>query len=153
GVSQPHAHGSPQLPIPAMKYSIPVSILAATIALGVFVIGGAAQAPQTPPPQQPSDVSTTISGDSGAPPRFALPAFIPLSNDADTVAAARLVTNVLWDDLNFEREFAFIPRDVYTTIPVAKSLDDVPLERWHELNADGVIAGTVQKSGTGFLVR
>ena len=63
------------------------------------------------------------------------------------------MTNVLWDDLNFEREFSFIPRDVYTTIPAAKSLDDVPLERWHELNADGVIAGTVQKSGAGFLIR
>ena len=62
-------------------------------------------------------------------------------------------TNVLWDDLNFEREFSFIPRDVYATIPAAKSLDDVPLERWHELNADGVIAGTVQKSGAGFLIQ
>ncbi len=57
------------------------------------------------------------------------------------MAAARIITNVLWDDLNFEREFSFIPRDVYATIPAAKSLDDVPLDRWHELNADGVIAG------------
>jgi TolB protein len=132
-----------------MRHSIPLSILAATLALGLVV---AAQAPQTPP-SQPSEVNTTISTESGAVPKFALPAFIPLSNDADTVAAARLVTNVLWDDLNFEREFSFIPRDVYTTIPAAKSLDDVPLDRWHELNADGVIAGTVQKSGTGFLIR
>jgi TolB protein len=136
-----------------MKYRTPASILAVALGLGVFILRGTAQAPQTPPPQQPSDVSTTINGDSGAAPRLALPGFIPLSTDAETVAAAQLVTNVLWDDLNFEREFAFIPRDVYATIPVPKSLDDVPLDRWHELNADGVIAGTVQKSGTGFLVR
>jgi len=136
-----------------MKHRISATMLVPAVALGAFVVAGAAQTPQTPA-QQPSDVITTISGDSsGAPPRLALPAFVPVSTDAETVAAAQLVSNVLWDDLNFEREFAFIPRDVYATIPVPKSLDDVPLDRWRELNADGVIAGTVQKSGTGFLVR
>jgi len=135
-----------------MKHRISATMLVPAVALGAFVVAGAAQTPQTAA-QQPSDVITTISGDSGAPPRLALPAFVPVSTDAETVAAAQLVSNVLWDDLNFEREFAFIPRDVYATIPVPKSLDDVPLDRWRELNADGVIAGTVQKSGTGFLVR
>jgi TolB protein len=60
---------------------------------------------------------------------------------------------VLWDDLNFEREFAFIPRDVYATIPAAKSFDDVPFDRWRELNADGVVVGTVQKVGNGFQIQ
>jgi hypothetical protein len=100
-----------------MTHSIPLSLLAATLAFGLV---SAAQAPQTPP-TQPSDVSTTISGDSGAAPKFALPAFIPLSTDAETVAAAKLITNVLWDDLNFEREFSFIPRDVYATVPRSRS--------------------------------
>jgi TolB protein len=135
-----------------MKHRIPASILVAALALGVFVLTGTAQAPQTPP-QQPSDVSTTISGATGRPPRFALPPFIPMSTDAETVAAARLVSNVLWDDLNFEREFEFVARDVYATIPAAKSLDDVPFDRWREVDADGVIIGSVQKSGPGFLVR
>ena len=134
-----------------MKHRISASILVATLALGVFVLAGAAQAPQTPP-QQPNDIVTNITSESGAVPRLAVPAFIPLSIDADTVAAARLVSNVLWDDLNFEREFAFIPRDVLSTVPAPKSLDDVPFDRWRELNADGVIAGTVQKSGSGFVV-
>jgi TolB-like protein len=130
-----------------MKQRIPLSILAATLAVGLVP-------PRRRRRRRPAQrISTTISTESGAVPKFALPAFIPLSNDADTVAAARLVTNVLWDDLNFEREFSFIPRDVYATIPAAKSLEDVPLDRWHELNADGVIDGTVQKSGTGFLIR
>jgi TolB protein len=135
-----------------MKHRISATILVPAAAIGVFVAAGAAQTPQTPP-QQPNEVRTDIIGDSGAPPRLALPAFIPLSNDAETVAAAQLVTNVLWDDLNFEREFAFIPRDVLNTVPTPKSLDDVPFDRWRELNADGVIAGTVQRSGSGFLVR
>ena len=107
--------------------------------------------PQTP--QQPNQVSTTINGDAGAPPRFAVPAFIPLSADAETAAVARTIGDTLWDDLNFEREFAFIPRDIYSTIPVARSFDDIPFDRWRELNADGVIAGTVQKTGSGFQIQ
>jgi TolB protein len=59
---------------------------------------------------------------------------------------------VLWDDLNFEREFAFIPRDVYTSIPKTTSFADVPFDRWREVNADAVIVGTVQKVSAGFRV-
>jgi TolB protein len=117
-----------------------------------LAIGARPQNP--PPPQQPTDVATTISGEgSGTPPRFAVPPFIALSSDAETTATARTIGDVLWDDLNFEREFAFIPRDVYTTIPAAKSFDDVPFDRWRELNADGVIVGTVQKLGNGFQIQ
>ncbi len=111
--------------------------------------------PQTPPPQsqQPTDISTTISGEPGTAPRFAVPPFIALSSDAETAAIARTIGDVLWDDLNFEHEFAFIPRDVYATIPAAKSFEDVPFDRWRELNADGVVVGTVQKVGNGFQIQ
>ena len=52
-----------------------------------------------------------------------------------------------WDDLNFEREFAFIPRDVYSDrFRSATSFETMPFDRWRELNADGVIIGTVQKA-------
>jgi TolB protein len=112
----------------------------------------AAQQPPPAPPQQPSEIQTTISGEAGAPPRLAVPDFIPLSADAETAAVARTIGQVLWDDLNFEREFAFIPRDVYTTIPKATSFADVPFDRWRELNADGLIVGTVQKTASGFHV-
>ena len=80
-----------------------------------------------------------------------MPDFIALpsatdAGDAETVEAARTIARVLWDDLNFEREFALIPRDIYSTIPAATSMADVPFDRWRELNADGVIIGTVQKT-------
>jgi TolB protein len=101
----------------------------------------------TPPPQQPTDIVTTISGEVGAPPRLAVPDFIPLSSDAETVAIARMIGQVLWDDLNYEREFTFIPRDVYASVPKATSFTDVPFDRWRELNADGIVIGTVQKTG------
>src|SRR5207244_6861684 len=111
----------------------------------------AAQQPQvpapTPPPQQPSEVSTTIRiGDPGAAPRFAVPDFIALSADAETAAIAKAIGQVLWDDLSFEREFALIPRDTYASIPRATSFTDVPFDRWRELNADGFVVRTVQKT-------
>jgi TolB protein len=89
----------------------------------------------------------------GAPTRLAVPDFIALSNDAETAAIARTIGQVLWNDINFEQEFAMIPRDTYVTIPAAKSLVDVPLDRWRELGADGLIIGTVQKEDAGILVQ
>ena len=81
-----------------------------------------------------------------------MPEFIALSTDAETVATAKTISQVLWDDLNFEREFAFIPRDVYSSIPKATGFADVPFDRWRELNADGLIVGTVTKQSAGFHV-
>jgi TolB-like protein len=112
----------------------------------------ASQQPPAPAPQQPTEIGTTISGEAGAPPRLAVPDFIALSTDAETAAVAKTIGDVLWNDLNFEREFAFIPRDTYASIPHATSFADVPFDRWRELNADGVIVGTVQKVGAGFKV-
>jgi Tol biopolymer transport system component len=129
------------------------AILAGAIALALLAAPGAqqpppSQQPPTPPPQQPSEIVTTISGEGGAPPRLAVPDFIPLSPDAETAAIAKTIGQVLWDDLNFEREFSFIPRDTYASIPRATSFTDVPFDRWRELNADGLVVGTVQKVGT-----
>ena len=109
-------------------------------------------ASQQPPPQQPSEVSTTISGGDGTAPRLAVPDFIALTTDAESVAIARTIGQVLWDDLNYEREFQFIPRDVYNTIPKPTGFADVPFDRWRELNADGVVIGTVQKTGNAIRV-
>ncbi len=114
----------------------------------------AQQPPALPPPssQQPSEIGATISSEGGSAPRLAVPDFIAVTKDAETVAIAKTIGQVLWDDLNYEREFTFIPRDVYSTIPAATSFADVPFDRWRELNADGVIVGTVQKAGTGIRV-
>ena len=135
-----------------------VSIAAA---LAVVVVSARPQQPPQPPasqpppaaPQQPSELGTVISGDGGAPTRIAVPDFIALSDDAETDRIAKTIAQVLFDDLNFEREFALIPRDTYATIPAAKSFEDVPFDRWRELGADGVLVGTVQKTATGILVQ
>jgi TolB protein len=128
------------------------AILTGTLAIMVLAAPRAqppaSQQPPAAPPQQPSEITTTISTEGGGAPRLAVPDFIALSPDAETAAIAKTVGEVLWNDLNFEREFAFIPRDTYASIPRATSFNDVPFDRWRELNADGLIVGTVQKVGT-----
>ncbi len=127
----------------------------AGVALGLTTVG-ARPVPQPPPmlqEQQPSEISLTISGESGAPPRFAVPDFLALSPDAETGEAARTIASVLWADLDFEREFYLIPRDTYASIPAARSLQDVPFDRWRELGTDGVIVGTVQRNGSSIVVQ
>ena len=62
-----------------------------------------------------------ISGEPGTPPRYAVPDFVALSPDAADIA--KTLGQVLWDDLNFEREFYMIPRDTYATIPAARTAE------------------------------
>jgi TolB protein len=125
---------------------------AAAAALSLAGLAGQ-QPPAQPPPSQPQEISTVIRSEAGAPSRFAVPDFIAASNDAETVSVAKTIAQVLWDDFNFEREFSMIPRDTYASIPRATSFDDVPFDRWHELGADGVVIGIVQKASSGVRVQ
>ena len=127
---------------------------AAAVAASVTLSVGAQQPEPAVPPavQQPGEITTTITGEGGAPPRLAVPQFIALTNDAETQAIARTISQVLFDDLTYEREFALVPRDIYTTIPPATSFADVPFDRWRELNADGLVIGTVQKMANGIRI-
>src|SRR5262249_5275728 len=134
----------------AMKY---ISFCV-VFALGLVVTAAQTPSPQQPPAaQQPPDIATTINGASGAPPRLAVPAFLALSSDPEPVAAARTISYVLWNDLNYEHEFTFVSRDIYSTIPPATSIDNPPFDRWREVNADGLVLGSVQRSGNGLLIR
>jgi TolB protein len=110
------------------------------------------QPPPAPPAQQ-NEVQLVINSGTGAPPHYAVPDFLALSGDNETKAAALTIAQVLWDDLNFEREFDMIPRDTYGAIPAARSVTDVPFDRWRELGADGLLIGTVQKEGSGLKIQ
>ena len=130
---------------------------AAVLVASAVALGIAAQQPPaqpTPPPKQQSEVAIVIgSGDPSLPPKIAVPPFIALTNDSETQTAARTIGEVLWDDLEFEKEFYMIPRDTYRTIATPSSIDDVPLDRWKELGADGVLIGSVRKTPTGVTVQ
>src|SRR5687767_1591072 len=131
-----------------MTYMRPfaASLLAACATLALGAQSAPPAQPPAQPPRQQSVVDIKITGAPGSPPKFAVPDFIAMSSDAETVAAARLMGQVLWDDLNFEREFYLIARDTYRSIQQPASIDAVPVDRWKELGADGVIAGSVQKT-------
>src|SRR6476619_2068349 len=103
-------------------------------------------APQAP--QQPSEIELVISGEPGTPPRYAIPEFIALTPDAADVG--KVMGQVLWDDLNFEREFYLIPRDTYSSVPAARTADQIAFAAWRELGADAVVFGTVQKVGANY---
>ena len=105
-----------------------------------------------PAQQQPTSVEVRLKPEGGTPTRIAVPDLLALSSDRETQEAAKTIGQVLWDDLNFEREFDMIPRDTYKSIPAAGSIDAVPFDRWRELGADGVVIGTVQKTPTGIRV-
>jgi TolB protein len=128
------------------------SMMAASVALTLTGQGQPQSAAQEAP-RQSDQIVVKISGPPGLPPKYAVPDFIALTNDAETNAAAKTIGSVLWDDLNFEREFYLIPRDTYRTILPATSVDQVPLDQWKQLGADGLIIGTVRKTPTGVTVQ
>src|SRR5918995_4242651 len=88
-------------------------------------------------PQQPSEVAVVISGDPGTPPRYAVPDFVAATPDSAEIA--KTLGQVLWDDLSFEREFYLIPRDTYSTVPAARTPDQINFNSWRELGADAVV--------------
>jgi TolB protein len=100
--------------------------------------------------QQP-EIEIVIGGEPGTPPRYAVPDFVAASPDAAEIA--KTISQVLWDDLEFEREFYLIPRDTYSTIPAARSPEQVPFASWRELGADAVFFGSVQRSGDKVVVQ
>ena len=139
------------------RSSVLLKLLASLmVSASALVVAQQPQPPQEPqqPPKQPTTVELPplVGGAPGTQTRIAVPELLALSSDRETTEAARVVAQVLWDDLNFEREFYMIPRDTYKTIPAAPTLDMVPYERWRELGADGVVIGTVQKVATGVRV-
>ena len=119
-------------------------ILALTLALGAGLV---AFAQDSRPAAQDQPIRLTLTGAPGLPPKVAVPDFI---GDA---AAGKIIGQVLWDDLDFEAEFYMVARDTYRTIPQPPSIDQVQLQRWKELGADGVVVGSVQQNGANLVVQ
>jgi TolB protein len=119
------------------------SLLVLTIALGAGLVAFA----QDPPARQDQPIRLVLTGAPGLPPKVAVPDFI------GEAAVGKTIGQVLWDDLDFEAEFYVISRDTYRSIPQPTSLDDVQLQRWKELGADGVVIGSVRQNGTNLMVQ
>ena len=126
----------------------------ASLVLALPAAGALLVAQQSP--DQPSDARSGIDliiGDRiGAQPRLAVPDCLALTSDPETLDAAATIAQVLFDDLDFEREFRMVARDTYRTIRRARSLTDLPLDAWRELGADGVVSCSVERQPDGQLL-
>lgn len=123
------------------------ALLLVTFCAAVPASMPAPSAQQPPPGQQQSEVDLIIGDRIGAQPTFAVPDCLAPDGGERTTEAARTIAEVLWSDLEFEREFRMMARDTYDSIPRARSLTDVPLDRWRELGVDGVVSCTVAAAG------
>ena len=105
---------------------------------------------QPPPqrPQQPTDITVSM-GNAALQPKVGVPDFVVRGGDAELNTVARTVAEVLWADLDFEKEFYLIDRQASAGIPVAPTAEQVNLDRWKELGADFVVHGTVSRGGAG----
>jgi len=137
----------------------PAVSLCAAIAVSVVAMAAVPgtppqQPPATPPGQDQSrEGSGIVTSVGGGKPKLAVPDFLAATPDAESKAIAATIGQVLWADLDFEREFYMVPRDTYASIPVPASIDAVPFDRWRELGAEGLVIGAVRKTGTGVVVQ
>jgi TolB protein len=95
--------------------------------------------------QQPPVFEGEIRPGGGASVRYAVPDFVAATPDLADVG--RSLAQVLWNDLDFEREFYMIPRDTYASIPRPGSGALPPFAAWRELGADALVSGSVEKVG------
>lgn len=120
-------------------------------AVAVLVVAGARAGDgflrAAPLAQAQQDEVAISLRNAGVHPKLGLPAFVATSLDATMAAHARTVADVLWNDLDFEREFYLIPQASSASIPVAPATA-LPFDRWAELGADLVLVGSATASGS-----
>ena len=114
----------------------------------------AASAPEAAPadvtsPQQ-TEVRATLGGTSGRLPRLAMPTF--LVSGPDAVDAAKTIADVLWKDLEFEREFQMISQSSAAQIAPAPA-ESLVYDSWNQLGADEVLVGGVWRTDSSLRVQ
>ena len=102
---------------------------------------------------QQRELGITITGNTGAKRRLAIQDFSAADATPEMQQAAKTLTDVLWDDLDFEGEFYLISHTEVAKIPAADSPETLPYDRWSEIGADGVFISTVRPTATGIEVQ
>lgn len=132
------------------------ALLSLTVIMGATLgawspIPPAPDVASTPLDIQQTEIRATIDGPSARLPRLAVPAFSVVAGDAELLGAAKTMGDVLWKDLEFEREFQMISQATAATIPVAPA-DALPYDLWNQAGADDVLVGVVQRAEAGVQV-
>ena len=125
-----------------MRINSRIWTMAAIALLGAMV---AASGPQQ------TEIRTTIGGASGRLPRLAIPAFMITGADTELPEAAKTIADVLWKDLEFEREYQMVSQSGAAQIAPAPA-DALVYESWNQIGADEVLVGSVQKADTSLQV-
>jgi len=131
------------------------NLLVASAGLGIAVTGGVAanglvNAEPMAQQQQVDEIALALTN-PGAHPRLGLPDFVMPQTDPKMAVIAKTVADVLWDDLNFEREYYLIPRTSSSSIPVTP-VASLPYDRWSEIGADVVLHGNAYASGQNLVI-
>ena len=83
-------------------------------------------------------------------PKVAIPDFNIAGGDAELQAAARTVAEVLWADLDFEKEFYLIDRNANRRrCRRPPTIERMPMDRWRDLGADFVVHANVTRGAAG----
>jgi TolB protein len=106
------------------------------------------QDPQTPPRQ--TELVLTLTN-PGSHPRIGMQDFSTATPDPALREAARTVAAVLWNDLEYEREFYMISTKSSAGIAPAATPQALQFEQWTQLGADFVLMGHVRDAGGGRL--
>jgi TolB protein len=132
------------------KIAIPVFVIAGTsLVLAVPARVVPIEVARAGAPQQ-SEVQITMSN-VATHPRLGLPDFVVPGNDPELRAAAKTIADVLWDDLQYEREYYMIERRVSAAIPVAPA-DALPFAAWTDMGAELVLAAAARRDGSNIVV-
>jgi TolB protein len=100
---------------------------------------------------QQVEIKATIGKESGRLPRLAIPAFLGTGSDAALRTAAATLADVLWNDMEFEREYQMITQTGVAQVPAAP-VETLPYDLWKQVSADEVLVGGIRQSGTTFQV-
>jgi len=107
------------------------------------------------PLQDPSRQQTQLEvsmTDPGYHPRLGIQAFSAPPGDTELAAAARTIAEVLWADLDFEKDYYMISLGEGARIPTAATPQALAVQQWSQLGADFVLMGTARRSGDTFVL-
>lgn len=103
-------------------------------------------------PQNGQDEVVLVLSNAANHYRVGLPDFLAPAGDPELAAAGKALADVLWDDVDYEKEYYMIPRRSSGTVPAA-SPEALPFDRWTSLGADYVLVGAVSRSGANMSVQ
>jgi len=139
------------------KFTTPLVAVAALVCTTLVVfenpsalIDAAARPPVMLSGDQQQSVLELDAYGKGKTTRVAVQDFAVEGGDKAVADAARTLAEVLWADLDFEKEFYLIPRKSHASIPPAPTPEALPFDQWTQAGADLVIMATARPGANEF---